>query len=330
MTQSIRIGVIGTSFVSDWICAAASATESCEIAAVYSRDEERGREYAQKQGISACYCDEEAFLASPDLDAVYIASPNVAHYRQTLLALEHGKHVLCEKPLALNAAQAERMIETARDKGLILIEAIRPIYDPFLEVLRENLPRVGQIRRATFEFCQYSSRYDRFKAGERPNVFDASLGNAALMDLAVYCLHVCVALFGMPVSLRAGATFLENGTEAAGTILLDYGDQQTTVSYSKVTDSIHPSIIQGEEGTLAFDTLNQPSYVRLHHHDKRVEELPFIPVKNNMVHELDAFARMVRSGEPTTRYDEQSLRVLHLLDTARRQIGIDFGAGEEL
>lgn len=330
MNAPLRIGIVGTSFVSDWICDAAAQTESCEIAAVFSRDEERGKAYAAKQGISGCFCDEEAFFACPNLDAVYLASPNVAHYRQTLLALDYGKHVLCEKPLALNAAQAEQMFEAARDKGLILLEAIRPIFDPFLDVVRENLPRIGRIRRATFEFCQYSSRYDRFKAGERPNVFDASLGNAALMDLAVYCLHACVALFGLPITLRAGATFLENGTEAAGTMLLDYGDQQTTVSYSKVTDSIFPSMIQGEEGSIVFDTLNQPSFVRLLHRDKRVEELPFTPVKNNMVHELNAFARMVREGASTARYDEQSLRVLRLLDTARKQIGIDFGAGEAL
>lgn len=330
MGTPLRIGVVGTSFVSDWICEAAAQTESCVIAAVYSRDETRGRAYAKKQNIDGCFHDGEAFFSCPDLDAVYLASPNVAHYRQTLLALEHGKHVLCEKPLAINAAQAERMLETARNKGLILLEAIRPIYDPFLEVIRENLPRIGRIRRATFEFCQYSSRYDRFLAGERPNVFDASLGNAALMDLAVYCLHASVALFGVPASLRAGASFLENGTEAAGTMLLDYRDQQTTIAYSKVTDSIHPSMIQGEKGSIVFDTLNQPSYVRLIHRDKRVEELPFSPIQNNMTHELNAFERMVRAGASTARYDEQSLNVLRLLDEARRQIGIDFGAGEAL
>ncbi len=189
---------------------------------------------------------------------------------------------------------------------------------------------MGRIRRASFEFCQYSSRYDRFKAGERPNVFESSLGNAALMDLAVYCLHCCVALFGMPISLHAGASFLPNGTEAAGTILLDYGDMQATVSYSKVTDSICPSLSQGEDGTLACDTLNQPSYVKLHRHDKQIEQLPFVPVKNNMVHELDEFARIVRSGEPTAAFDEQSLRVMELLDEARKQTGVDFGECELL
>ena len=215
MTNPLRIGVIGTSFVSDWICEAAKMSERCEISAVYSRDLNHGKAYAEKQCIHACFDDEETFLSCEDIDAVYVASPNIAHYRQTLRALEHGKHVLCEKPLAINASQAERMIARAHERGLILLEAIRPVHDPFLTALRENLHKVGRVRRATFEFCQYSSRYDRFLAGERPNVFESSLGNAALMDLAVYCLHTCVALFGVPEKLSAGASFLPNGTEAA-------------------------------------------------------------------------------------------------------------------
>ena len=329
MANPLRIGIIGTSFVSDWICEASQMSENCEITAVYSRDLARGSAYAEKQCIGGCFDDEESFFSSDRFDAVYVASPNILHYRQTLDALNHGKHVLCEKPLAINAAQAERMIQIAHEKGLILLEAIRPVHDPFLSALQENLHKVGRIRRTTFEFCQYSSRYDRFLAGERPNVFEASLGNAALMDLAVYCLHVCVALFGEPRKLSAGASFLPNGTEAAGTMLLDYGEQQTTISYSKVTSSVHPSIVQGEHGTLVFDTLNQPSYLKMLYLGGRSEEL-FTPVKNNMVHELNAFSRMVASGESTAVFDEQSLRVMRLLDEVRRQIGIDFGAGETL
>jgi predicted dehydrogenase len=101
---------------------------------------------------------------------------------------------------------------------------------------------------------------------DQPGVF-----NAALMELAVYCLHVCVALFGMPEKLMAGASHVSNGTEAAGTMLLDYGGQQTTISYSKVTSSVNPSIVQGELGTLVFDTLNQPSYLRMLYRDGRTE-----------------------------------------------------------
>ncbi len=330
MGDSLRVGIIGTSFVSDWFCEAAGMSERCAVAAIYSRDAARGAAFASAHGIGKSFCDAEAFLSDDGIDAVYIASPNIAHYRQAMNALAHGKHVLCEKPLALNAAQAQRMIDFAHEKGLVLLEAIRPVHDPFLQALRDSLPLVGRIRRATIEFCQYSSRYDRFLAGERPGVFETSLGNAALMDLAVYCLHTCVALFGMPRKLTAGASFLPNGTEAAGTLLLDYGDQQTTISYSKVTDSTCPSLIQGEKGSIGFDKLNQPTFLRFYPRGGEPVDLTFAQAKNNMVHEINAFTRIVSGGESTAAFDEQSLRVMRLLDEVRKQTGIDFGDGEAI
>jgi predicted dehydrogenase len=328
MNKPLRIGVIGTSFVSDWFCEAAGLSESCAVSAIYSREGGRGAAFAEKHGIKRSFSDESAFLSDESIDAVYIASPNIAHYRQTMAALEHGKHVLCEKPLALNAAQAECMIEKAHEEKLIVLEAIRPVHDPFLQALRDSLPLIGRIRRASFEFCQYSSRYERFLAGERPNVFESSLGNAALMDLAVYCLHICAALFGMPEKLTAGASFLPNGTEAAGTLLLDYGEQQTTISYSKVTDSVCPSLIQGEKGSVGFDKPNQPTFLRFYPLGGEPRDLPFTQAKNNMVFELEAFARLIETDGPADAFDEQSLMVARLLDEARRQTGIDFGDGE--
>ena len=161
------------------------------------------------------------------------------------------------------------------------------------------------------------------------NIFDASLGNAALLDLGVYCAHICVALFGMPERLTAASSFLPNGTEVAGTMLLDYGSQQTTISYSKVTSSVCPSMLQGEQGTLIFDTPNQPSYVKMLYRDQR-EELLYQSGANNMVHELNTFSRLIEQKASTAAYDEQSLTVMRLLDEARRQTGINFGAEETL
>ena len=329
MAAPLRIGIIGTSFVSDWLCEAAQQSENCAISAVCSRDEARGVAYAGQRCIPRCFFQEEQFLSSPDIDAVYIASPNKAHYQQAIRALEYGKHVLCEKPLALNAAQAQRMIQTAHEKGLVLLEAIRPVHDPFLQVVQDNISKIGRIRRASIEFCQYSSRYERFLSGEQVNIFDASLGNAALLDLGVYCVHICVALFGMPERMTAASSFLSNGTEVAGTILFDYGTQQTTVSYSKVTSSVCPSFLQGEQGTLAFDTPNQPSYVKMLYRDQR-EEVLYQSNANNMVRELNTFSRLIEKKESTVAYDAQSIHVIRLLDEARRQIGIDFGAEETL
>ena len=330
MRELIRLGLVGSSFITDWMLEAVRQTGNVKAAALYSREKAHGADYAQANGIPAVFDDYDEMLGFDGIDAVYLASPNYAHYDQAMAALEAGKHVLCEKPLALNRAQGEAMLAFARRKGLVCMEAIRPVHDPFLEVIRENLPRIGRVRRATFEFCQYSSRYEKYKAGEHVNIFDASLGNAALLDLGVYCLHTCVALFGMPEKIFSGASTLDNGTEVAGTTLLDYGFMQAAVSYSKVTASAFPSLIQGEAGTLAFDTLNGPSYVHLYHLDKSREELPYAPEKNNMVYELADFARCVGGEGSMEPYAAQSMTVLGIMDEIRRQEHIDFGPLEAL
>lgn len=326
----VRLGIIGTNFISDWMAQAAGQTDCCAPAAVYSRRGESGKAFAQKYGIGPVFTDYAEFTRSEAFDAVYVASPNALHYPQALEALQNGKHVLGEKPLALNEKQALALTGLAREKGLTLLEAIRPLYDPFLRVVSENLPRIGRARRATFEFCQYSSRYDRFKAGEHVNIFDASLGNAALMDLGVYCVHCCAALFGEPEGISAASSFLPNGAEASGTALLDYGELQAAIIYSKVTQSVFPSLIQGEEGTISFDTLNQPSRVTLHRRGENAVELPFAPVENNMVHELQVFARCIVGEENPGYYNAQSSMALRIMDEIRRQTGVDFGAPESL
>ena len=185
------------------------------------------------------------------------------------------------------------------------------------------------MRLANFTFCQYSSRYDRFLSGEHVNIFDASLGNGAVMDLGVYCLHTCCALFGAPKRVHAAGSSLSNGVNAAGSVQLDYGDMQANITFSKVSDDVFPSFIQGERGTLTFDTLNGPAYVRLYRHDKHMEALQYDPEPNNMVYELRAFSRCIRGEESAAPWENQSGIVMGLLDEIRRQLGIDFGRAEQ-
>ena len=105
--RPVRIGIVGTNFVSDWLAEAARQTDCCEAAAVYSRGEGSGAAFAQQCGLPQHFCDYTSMLESDMIDAVYLASPNSLHYPQTMAALDAGKHVLCEKPLAVNAAQGE-------------------------------------------------------------------------------------------------------------------------------------------------------------------------------------------------------------------------------
>ena len=291
----LKLGVIGTNFVSDWLVEAAGLTEGVEVFAVYSRKDETGEAFARKHGIERVYTDLDAFFSS-GIEAVYIASPTYLHFTHAMAALEKGLHVLCEKPLIFRYAECRILQEKAKEKGVVLLEAMRPAHDPALALVKKSLAALGKICRVSFEYCQYSSRYDRFLAGEVMNAFTPEISGGAIYDIGIYPLYWCVALFGEPKTVSHEATYLENGFEGGGCILLGYEDFQATVTYSKICDSVIPSVIAGEKGSLTLDKMQSPKTVRLIPRRGEGVPLDYTPAENNLVYELADFL-LVIGGE---------------------------------
>ncbi len=334
----IRIGVIGTNFVSDWLCEAAATLDSVAVTAVYSRAQATGDAFAEKHGIAHVFCDYDAFLSFDGIDAVYIASPNFAHCDQAIRALRAKKHVLCEKVIATDSAALSRMIQAAKENGCVLLEAMRPVHDPCMTLVREQLPKLGTLRRVVFDYCQYSSRYDKFRAGEIMNAFNPAYSNAAVMDIGCYIIHVTAMLFGRPKQILSTSVKLSNGFEGAGHVLLDYGGMKAELSYSKITESVTPNLFMGEDATLTLGKITMPHDIQLHYHKgsanygtaaSDTEYIPYEALPNNMVFELTDFARLCREGKAEHEYLEASVIALEIIDEIRRQNDIVFPSDKE-
>ena len=321
----MRFGIIGTNFISDRFLAALALTDATATA-VYSRKQQTGDAFAQKYGISHVYTDLTAFLSSDQFDAVYIASPNFCHKEQAIAALRHGKHVLCEKPIAPSLRDYTEMKREAVSRGLVLTEAMRPAFDPAWAAIRGELSKLGTIRTVHMDYCQYSSRYDRFKAGETLNAFDPSLSNAAILDIGVYPIAMTAYLFGMPSRICGEVIRMENGFEGGGNLLLGYDGFSAVISYSKVADSVLPSSIIGEEGAITVDRCATPAqaFLRLRG-EKEAQPISWDaePREDNMHEEIRAFCRMVKEGD-IVNTDELSRITLTVMDEIRRQNGILF------
>lgn len=319
----MRIGIIGTNFISDMLVEASRLVDGVTVSAVYSRSRQTGEAFASKHGGMDVY-DSLDDLLSSDIDAVYIASPHFMHKPQALSALRTGKHVLCEKMMALRYADGLEMSRLANERGLVLMEAMRPIHDPAFGLIAENIHKIGRVRRAHFEYCQYSSRYDRFKRGEVLNAFDPTIGNSALADIGIYPLEMCLGLFGTPDGVKAESVFLENGFEGMGQISLGYGDMLATVTYSKITESIRPSVIEGEDGAITISRLNGLSTVMLYSKDGSITSLKSDPPRqNNMHHELAHFRDLVLLGATVSPYLDITLNSLKVVDEVYGITGID-------
>ena len=150
----VRFGVVGTNFITDWVIAGARQDDRFELVAVYSRKQETADAFAAKHQIPYTFTSLEEMAKSPLIDAVYIASPNFLHAEQSILCMKHGKHVLCEKPFASNAWEVREMIAASAKYDVTLMEAMKPTLTPNFRSVRENLGRLGTIRRYCAERIQ--------------------------------------------------------------------------------------------------------------------------------------------------------------------------------
>ena len=289
----ISFGIIGTNFISDKFVQAASSVDDVDVRAIYSRTKERGDYFAQKHGIEKSFDDIEAFLRDESINSVYVASPTFLHKEHTIKTLAYGKHVLCEKSLAIEYSEFLEMKNAAEKSGLVFLEAMRPAHDPAISTLISSVDKIGKIRRAHFEFCKYSSRYDKFKMGIIENAFDPEMKNSALHDIGIYPLWLAVKMFGEPHSVYSSSIKLSNGFDGAGEIILNYQAAVVSVSYSKITEGVSSSYIEGEDGTLLIDKISEPSLITLRLRDGTSQTLFSSSCNNNMIYEIASFRDMI-------------------------------------
>jgi len=298
----------------------AQAVSECpdiDIAAVYSRTRENAERFAGLFGIPETITSLDELAKSSSFDAVYVASPNSCHCEQSIQMMRAGKHVLCEKPISTSAEELSQMLRVAQENRVVLLEASMHLFSPGLEHLRSLLPEVGTIRRASFVMNQYSSRYDSFKRGDTHNIFTKELAGGALNDLGIYCVEIMTALFGAPESVVSSAIYLRTGVDGQGAMIARYDGFLVELSYSKISQSVTPCTIQGEEGSLLFawpSIIDKVDIVK-RNGDKR--QVVCLGTENQMVYEIEAFADMILSPEKAEPYNRCSLLAQSVMDEAR-------------
>lgn len=324
----IRFAIVGTSKITRQFVDAAHETGKMKLTAIYSRTEEKAQQFQADYLVEHCFTSLEDLADSDLIDAVYIASPNSLHAEQSMLFMRHGKHVVCEKPLASNHAEAQRMVACAQEHQVVLFEAFKTASLPNFGVVAQGLSRVGRLRKVFLSYCQYSSRYQPYLAGENPNTFNPAFSNGSIMDIGYYCLAFAVSLWGEPHSVQACASLLESGVDGHGSVLLNYGDFDVIIQHSKVSKSAISSEIQGEEGSLVIDMLSECQQVCFVPHSGKRIELTQPQHINSMLYEVETFAGLVNQRDVNHAYLARSLTVTRLQTEIRRQTGVVFPADQ--
>ena len=323
----IKFAVIGTNWITQKFVQAAHDTQSMQLGAVYSRNLDSAAQFAQEFNVKTNYDSLDALANDSTIEAVYIASPNSLHCEQSILMMEHGKHVICEKPVASNIDEATRMFKIAKQNGVVLFEAYKSQFLPNFKQVQLGLEKIGKVHKAHINYCQYSSRYQKYLNGEKPNTFNPAFSNGSLVDIGFYCVAATVALFGKPENAQASAKLLDSGVDAHGCAIFQYPEFDVTLAHSKVSDSYAPSEIQGELGAIIIDHIAECTDVKIHYRDGSIENLTQVQSENSMSYEAQAFADCIGGDQTTESQAEQrALTVAQLITEMRQQVSVVYPA----
>ncbi len=247
-TVRVRWGILGTARIARRLVPAIRASHNGEVIAVASRNPDRARAFAREYAIPRAYGNYDALLADPDVDAVYIPLPNHLHKPWTIRALAAGKHVLCEKPMALDTREAEEMAAAAREYGRLLMEAVMYRFHPRIEqavaLLQSGVIGPPTVVRSTFTFRYYDPRDYRFSP---------EMGGGALMDVGVYCITAARLMLGAePDFVAARATFDEDtGVDMTESVVMGFPGGRMATFVSSFALAPHAGIeVLGPAGSL--------------------------------------------------------------------------------
>ena len=279
----------------------------------------------EKYQLDGAFYDYDELLKA-DIDTVYVALPNVLHYSFTKKALEHGKHVILEKPITSNYKEFVELQKLANEKELILVEAMNIHYLPAYKAMKEDVKQLGDLKIVSFNYSQYSSRYDAFKAGNVLPAFDPEKSGGALMDINVYNVHAVVGLFGKPIDVRYNAN-IERNIDTSGMLTLDYGTFKAVCIGAKDCKAPLMSSIQGDKGNIViYSAPNTMTSYELNDNKGVGEKKEFDSSEHRLYYEFVEFIDMIdnRRFDKAKEMLEISAIASELMEKARLQEGIYF------
>ena len=331
----MKLGLIGTGkIIVDALYALEPLSEISRntiFARPHSRD--KGEELAKQYSIAEVYTDYDELLDKADVDTVYIGLINSVHFEYAKRALDKNKNVILEKPFAGTYDEAKELVDLARAKKLFVFEAITVLHNDVIAKMKENLPRLGQIRMMLANYSQYSSRYDNYLKGVVDHSFDPKYLGGALRDINVYNIHYAVELFGTPQKTHYYPNTGFNGIDVSGTMVLEYDGFSAVCTGGKDSDSPCFVQIQGEKGYMRIDGKpNVAPNLTLVITDDTKDELvrdaagamvrptikeEFIPdpVHHRMTREFKDFARMIneKDFDLAEHYSSETLGVMRIV-----------------
>jgi predicted dehydrogenase len=317
-----RWGIIGPGRIAHKFAQDLTQIADAKLTAVASRDLERAQAFAQEYGATFTYGSYEEIVNCPELDVVYIASPHIGHFEHTLLCLNAGIAVLCEKPFAMNTTQVNKMIHVAREKNVFLMEALWTRFLPTtlktLEIIASGA--IGKLLGVKADFG-FKAPYDVTK-----RTFNKALGGGALLDIGIYPLFLSYLILGKPAKITAQAIFGETKVDESIGMILTY--DEGTFAFLDATfmaETTCEAFVYGEKGRIRIHPRwHESKALTVEYEDKTTETFTFDRPTWGYQYEIEEVNACLAEGklESAIWSLSDSINLISLLDAVRNEIGL--------
>jgi predicted dehydrogenase len=319
-TRIIRWGIIAPGKIAHKFAEDLAKVPSAKLTAVASRDLDRATTFGEQYGATYFYGSYAEIVNCSELDVVYVASPHIGHYEQTLLCINAGIPVLCEKAFGMNARQVNEMVLTARTKKVFLMEALWSRFMPHIHKLLELLPTIGHVHLLKADFG-FQAEIDLSK-----RLFNKQLGGGALLDIGIYPLFLSYLVLGNPSRIQATAQLTQTGVDETDAMILDYENGSRAVldcTLRAVTRC--EASIYGQNGTIHIPTRwHEGKSITVNYNDGRSETFDFERDTHGYDYEIESVGNCLINGqiENKTWSLTDSQHLINLLDDVRQAAGI--------
>lgn len=321
--MNMKLGILGAGHIAKSMAVTVNGMEHVTLYAVGARELARAVAFQEKYQVQKAYGSYEELVQDPEIDLIYVATPHSHHYEHVKLCLEHGKNVLCEKALTVNAGQAEELFRLAKEKNLLLTEAIWTRYMPLRKTLDEVLLSgvIGKVHGISANLCYVLNHLER---NQKPE-----LAGGALLDLGVYTLNfACMIMKQEIVKIQAEAVMNEYGVDDVDHILLSFKDGTTAMLHSsQLVSSERGGYIYGDQGYIVADNINNCQGFRVYSKDHGLLKEYKAPAQiTGYEYEVEACRQALMEGRlecPEMPHSE-SIRMMKLMDSIRKIWGMKY------
>lgn len=319
----MKIGILGAGGIAATLAETMNKMVEVECYGVASRNFDKAQEFVKAHGFEKAFGSYEEMLKDPKVELVYIATPHSHHYRHMKMCLEAGKHVLCEKAFTVNTRQAEEIFKLAKEKNLLVTEAIWTRYMPSRKMIKDILEEkvIGEVRKLTANLDYYIC--------EKERVIRPELAGGALLDVGIYPLNFACMSFGDCISdMQSAVQMTDTGVDGQNVMTLFYEDGRVAVLTSGIYGlSDRQGIFYGTKGYMVVDNVNNPIGIKVYNENRELIKDIEVPEQiSGYEYEILETIECIKNGklECPSMPHEDTIKMMRIMDGLRKEWGLQY------